>query len=98
MVIRAVVLVCLTLIVVGVFGNPTTVVPQPVYNKPIESSTPSYIPHATYPYADTFGGSAPIQSSYGTYLYPLQQEYVAKQDSSYMSSLLPAAQVSAFAI
>lgn len=88
--------VCLSLIIAGAIGNPTTIAPQPVYvNKPTEP-TPSYVPHATYPYADTFGGS-----SYGAYLYPTGalQEYAGKDDStSYMSALLPAAQVSAFAI
>lgn len=56
----------------------TTPVPTAVHQPQDPAAT--FVPHQTYPYADTYGG----------YLYPVAYQ---PQNDGYMNALVPAAQV-----
>lgn len=67
-------------------GSPSGTSPQPVY-KP-ETAASEYIPHVTYPYADSYGQAQPHDAGYGYGGYPPYPS-----GSPYTSSLMPSAQV-----
>lgn len=89
---------CVYFLATSVFfatANPATppsgTSPQPVY-KP-ETAASEYIPHVTYPYADSYGQAQPYDAGYGYGGYPFYPS-----GSSYMSSLIPSTQVKDIAI
>lgn len=66
----------------------TSAAPQPAYQP--QDPVTGYVPHATYPYADTYGPAA----GYEGYLVPAAGSQYSAPHGNYKSSIVPTAQVS----